>query len=291
MNEIELVLDAKALLGEGPSWDNKQKLLYWVDILNKKVHIYDPDKNIDREIDVDLYVGAVVPRESGGLVLACENGFYTLDINSESLTLVQDPETEISGNRFNDGKCDAAGRFWAGTMDNEEIKTSGSLYCLDTDLTVRQVLNNIGISNGIAWEKDNKTMYYIDTFSKEITAFDYDLETANIENKRIAITFLNEDGFPDGMTIDEEGMLWIAHYGGSQVSRWNPKTGEKLTSIKLPCSNITSCVFGGDNLDELYITSARKGLDEKTLSKQPQAGGLFRIKLGIRGSEIYCFKG
>lgn len=291
MSELELVIDARATLGEGPSWDAKNQLLYWVDIRGKKVHIYDPKSNNSRSIDTGQQVGALVPRDSGGLILAMQQGFYALDVETGELTGIADPEEHLPNNRFNDGKCDAAGRFWAGTMDNDEVATTGALYCLEKDLTVRKIFDQVGISNGIAWESDNKTMYYIDTPTRQVVAFDFDLDSGTLSNKRVVVHFPEGEGFPDGMTIDAEEMIWVAHWGGYQLSRWNPRTGEKLESIPVPAANVSSCVFGGENLDELYITTARKGLDEDTLSKYPHTGGVFRLKTKVKGSPTYRFGG
>ncbi|PLS18505.1 SMP-30/gluconolaconase/LRE domain protein [Bacillus sp. M6-12] len=291
MNKAELIVDAKATLGEGPAWDARNQLLYWIDIKEKKVFVYNPRTGTNDTIQLDQTVGAAVPRSSGGLAVALENGFHILDLPSGTLTPIVDPEDNLPENRFNDGKCDAAGRFWAGTMAADGNGASGALYCLDTDMNVKQVLNELGISNGIAWDKQNQTMYFIDTPTNQIAAFDFSLEKGTITNKRVVADFSEEDGFPDGMTIDEEGMLWIAHFAGYQVSRWNPQNGEKLESVTLPVANVTSCVFGGTDLDELFITTAREGLDHHALEEQPQAGGLFRVKTNIRGSETYFFKG
>jgi sugar lactone lactonase YvrE len=291
MKKAELVVDAKASLGEGPSWDAEKNLLYWVDIPGEKVHIYDPVNNTDRTVSTGQFVSTVVPANSGELILTMHHGFYSLDLETEELNPIVDPESHISKNRFNDGKCDAAGRFWAGTMAINESKEKGALYCLEKDFSVKKVLDQVSISNGIAWDDRNKTMYYIDTPTKKIVAFDFELDSGTINNKRIIIDFPKGKGFPDGMNIDAEGMLWIAHWDGSKVSRWNPNNGEMLDSISVPVSKVTSCAFGGKNLDELYITTARVGLSEEELSSQLHAGGLFKVIPGVKGTETYKFDG
>ncbi|RFU67626.1 SMP-30/gluconolactonase/LRE family protein [Peribacillus saganii] len=291
MYKAELIVDAKATLGEGPAWDAKNQVLYWIDIKERKIFIYNPESGINDTFELQQSIGAAVPRNSGGLIVALENGFHFLDLQSGKLTVIADPEQGLPDNRFNDGKCDANGRFWAGTMAKDGTGTNGSLYCLNTDLTVQQMLKGLGISNGMAWNKQNQTMYFIDTPTNQVAAFDFKLGEGTISNKRFVVEFPEGEGFPDGMTIDEEGMLWIAHFAGSQVSRWNPQNGEKLESVTLPVANVTSCVFGGPDLDDLYITTARDGLDEQDLQKQPHAGGLFRVKTNTRGSETYFFKG
>lgn len=292
LNEkLELIVDAKADLAEGPCWDRERKVLYWVDIVGKKVHMYDPNQLQSRTIEVGQYVGAVVPRKSGGLMLAMHHGFYSLDLETEALVPIADPEREKENNRFNDGKCDASGRFWAGTMELDGKKGEGSLYCLDRNLDVRTVLQNVSISNGLGWSPDHKTMYYIDTPTRQVAAFDYDLDTGTISNKRTVVSIPEGDGDPDGMTVDEEGMIWVAHWGGSRVSRWNPSTGECLEEIPVPASQVTSCAFGGDHLDELYITTARLGLGQNDRLNEPHAGGLFRIKVNVRGLPSHPFAG
>ncbi|NEU30421.1 SMP-30/gluconolactonase/LRE family protein [bacterium LRH843] len=289
--KAELVIDAKATLGEGPCWDSEKHLLYWVDIIEKKVHIHNPKTKSNQSIDVAHLPGAAVVRDSGGLVLATQNGFYTLDEKTKELTLIEDPESDRPHNRFNDGKCDPAGRFWAGTMEVVEKEPTGSLYVLDTDLTVKKVLSDITISNGLAWSSDNKTMYYIDSPTKQVAAFDYDLESGQLSNKRIVVTIPEGEGIPDGMTIDAEDMLWVAQWGGYKVSKWNPQTGEKIGEVSVPAKQVTSCVFAGEQLDELYITSARRGLDEEELETYPQSGGVFRVKTDVKGGKTFSFKG
>jgi len=288
--EVELVVDEQALLGEGPSWDATNKVLYWVNILEKKIFMYDPGTHVNRTIELDQYVGAVVPTESGKLMLALQHGFYTMDLNTEQLTKIVDPEEHLPDNRFNDGKCDVRGRFWAGTMSLKDAQGAGSLYCLDVKHNVKTMIQNVTISNGIAWSPDNKVMYHIDTPTRQIAAYDFEVETGIISNKRVVIEVPEEMGNPDGMTADEAGMLWVAKWGGSQIGRWNPNTGERIDSVDVPAPLVTSCSFGGENMDELYITTARVGLSDETLQKYPKAGGLFRVKTDVKGQQMHSFK-
>jgi sugar lactone lactonase YvrE len=287
----ELIVDAKAILGEGPSWDAEQRLLYWVDILGRKIHIHDPAADTNRVLALDQYVGAVVPRENGGLVLALQHGFHIMDTEG-GIQKIADPEAHLPDNRFNDGKCDAAGRFWAGTMSliDEELQ-GGALYKLDKGFRVEKMLDDVNVSNGLGWSPDGETMYYIDSPKRTIFAFDFNVETGEIANRRAAVSVPAEEGFPDGMTVDEEGMLWVAHWEGWQLARWNPLTGEKTGSVPFPVSKVTSCVFAGEHLDELYVTSARVGLSQAESAAQPFAGGLFRVKLGIKGAPTYKYGG
>lgn len=290
-HQAELVIDARATLAEGPSWDENKQVLYWVDIPGNQVHIFDPVQKLDRVIDVGQYVGAVVPDKKGNLVLAMHHGFYTYDVRTEQLQAIVDPETDLPRNRFNDGKCDPVGRFWAGTMSLDGEAQAGALYCLDTDLSTRVVIRHVTCSNGITWSPDYKTMYFIDTPTKQVVAYDFELNTGHLSNPNVVVTFPEDGsaGVPDGMTSDTEGMLWIAHWGGAQVSRWDPETGVQIDSVSVPASRVTSCVFAGEGLEELYITTAREGLSERDLKKQPHAGGVFRVKPGVKGLPTYSF--
>jgi len=290
-NEAKLVIDAKATLGEGPCWDERTNSLYWVDIEGKKLHVYDTKKNVDQSFDVGQHLGACVLRESGGLVLAMEKGLYFFDLDTKQITFIADPEEGVSTNRFNDGKCDTYGRFYAGTMAFNGSEGKGSLYCLHNDLTITTLLSNVTISNGIAWNERKGKMYYNDTGVNKVYVFDYDSQTGGLSNQTVAIDIAKEHGGPDGMTIDNEGMLWISHWGGAKVGRWNPENGELLFEVNVPASHVTSCTFGGENLDELYITTARIGLGEEQIMKQPMAGGVFKIKTDVTGAPSYRFKG
>jgi len=289
--KAECILDAKATLGEGPVWDHREGRLWWVDIVGESIHRFDPVSGADDVFDFGQQVGAVVPCEAGGLVVAAHHGFYYFDPAENALTAWSDPESAIETNRFNDGKCDPAGRFWAGTMSTEGGGATGSLYRLDTDRSVTRMVEDITVSNGLAWTADRRTMYYIDTRTRCVFAFDYDFESGAIENRRVAIELPEDHGSPDGMCIDSEGMPWVAEWGGWRITRWNPDTAENLGQIDLPCARVTSCAFGGPNFDQLYITSARTGLDEEALKDQPLAGGLFLATPGVTGLKADFFAG
>ncbi|MFZ4451439.1 SMP-30/gluconolactonase/LRE family protein [Salibacterium aidingense] len=282
--KAELVVDEKALLGEGPSWDEQEEVLYWVDIMGKNIHRYNPGKQTNQTLSAGQEPGAVVVHKNSELIAAMQHGFYLIDFDEAVFTPITDPEEHLSGNRFNDGKCDPAGRFWAGTMAYDKQKDQAALYCLEADHTVAQKIDNIGISNGLAWNAEQTSMYYIDTPTLQVSAFDYDVKSGSISNRRTIITFSGTEGRPDGMTIDAEGMLWIAHYGGWKVSRWNPGTSECLEEIEVPASQVTSCVFGGRDLKTLYITTARNSLREEQMQQEPHAGGLFAVDLDVKGT-------
>jgi sugar lactone lactonase YvrE len=288
--DIEVAVSIEAILGEGPIWDAVRQCLYWVDILGHKLHIYDPKSGENRTIDVGQAVGTVVSRDSGGVILAMHHGFAALDLETEQLSPIADPERDLPTNRFNDGKCDPAGRLWAGTMDFDGRPGVGSLYCLGTDLTVTKKISPVSISNGIAWSLDAKTMYYIDTAANNVVAYAYDINTGDIQDPRIAVVNPGE-GHLDGMTIDEEGMLWIAVASGGYIGRFDPDSGELLAKLTLPVNVVTSCAFGGEDLDDLYITSCRYGLNETALAEHPLTGSLLKIKMPIRGVPSFAFAG
>ncbi len=281
--QAELLIDAHALVGEGPIWDADANVLWWVDIMSSELYAYDPQTGENREWNVGQHVGTVVQRASGGLMLALRDGFAAFDPDSGKLEMLADPEANLPGNRFNDGKCDPGGRFWAGTMAYENHSDQGSVYRMDTDHSVHRMIGAIGVSNGIIWSLDAKTMYYTDSLDYAIRAYDYDVETGGISNERNIIDFPQEMGIADGFTIDEEGMLWVAHYGSSRVRRWNPDTATVLAEIELPAASITACAFGGPNLDQLYITCATLGMSDAEKAQQPHAGGLFVAEVGVRG--------
>jgi sugar lactone lactonase YvrE len=287
----EVALQAQSELGEGPLWDVRKRLLYWVDISGHKVHVFDPSSGADRFVDVGQPVGCVAPRKNGDLVLAMQDGFAILDVESGEVRNLIDPEKHLPDNRFNDGKCDPRGRFWAGTMSMKRVKAAGSLYCLYPDLTVRTMLTRVTTSNGLAWSSDERKLYYIDTGTPYVSVFNYDPESGEISRRRRIITIPQNQGKPDGMTIDEEGMLWVAHWGGGRVSRWDPKDGSQTDVVEVPAPNVTSCAFGAPMLDTLYITTARGPLNDEERKEYPLAGGLFQVKPGVRGRPEPAFAG
>ena len=271
-----------SVVGEGAIWDGERQVLYWVDIIGQKLFVYDPERGENRAIDTLQAVGTVVPRASGGVIVALHNGFASLDLDSGLMRPIADPERLIPANRFNDGKCDPAGRLWAGTMEFDGAPGRGSLYCLEVDGTVTRKFGGVTISNGIVWSQDRRTMYYIDTGRNNVRAYHYDLDSGAISNERVTVTNAGSGHF-DGMTMDEEGMLWIAIFHGSAVRRYHPESGELLATIELPMSCVTSCAFGGPDLTDLYITSACLRLSEAELAAEPLAGSLVKVVPGVRG--------
>lgn len=279
-------------LGEGPLWDDALQCIHWLDIEYGRIYSFTRD---DKLVIVEIHqrIGCIALCTGKNEWLAgLENGLATIRRDNGAITFISDPESHLPGNRFNDGKCDPAGRFWAGTMSMKEESGAGNLYMLETDRMVTKKIAGVTISNGMAWSKDKKTFYYIDTPTNAVTAWDFNNTNGTISGKKTIISIPEAEGSPDGMTIDTEGMLWIAHWGGGQVSRWNPATGKKVLSVTLPVKRVTSCTFGGKNLGDLYITTARKGMDAQEQESQPLAGGLFVVRnCGYSGFPASAYRG
>lgn len=280
--KTELLFDAKATLGEGPAWDEKTQTLYWVDILQKKIYA-----GTELLAELDEFIGCLAPRKNGNLILGKRASFADFDIATSQQTVLASLN-ESATNRMNDGKCDPAGRLIAGTMDMNEKDPVGSVYSFDGK-TARVLLNGVTISNGMAWSPNYKTFYYIDTPTRQVKAFDYDVKTGEIANPRIAFHVPATLGWADGMTSDVEGNLWIAMWGGAQVTRWNPNTGQLLEQIPVPALQSSCPVFGGKDRNELYITSARVGMSEADLTRYPLSGGLFKVVTKFEGMPTFEF--
>ncbi|MDR2674367.1 MAG: SMP-30/gluconolactonase/LRE family protein [Opitutaceae bacterium] len=289
-------MNVHAVLGEGALWDARAGALLWVDILGQRVGRLNPATRTSECWTLDSLVGAVVPAESGGLLLALGGGVAMLDTASGRTGDVacpegHDPETT----RFNDGKCDPAGRFVAGTVSLAGQAGMGSLYVFEHSreglfARSRRLLSNVSISNGLAWSADHSRMYYIDTPTRAVSVFDYDLGNGVMGNRRVAVEIPERMGLPDGMTIDAEGMLWVALWGGGAVTRWNPRTGKLLCHYALPVTHATSCAFGGPGLRTLFVTTARASLRADELARQPLAGAIFAIKADVPGVAAFYFK-
>jgi len=289
-SDVELVLDTKSELGEGAIWNPKTNELIWVDIEGKILNFYNPELHNNKEMFTGQRIGTVVPAESGQVIVALENGLYALDPETGTKKRIADPEQDKPDNRFNDGKCDPAGRLWAGTMSKKDEREAGALYRLNADSSVQKMIDKVSISNGIIWSNDNRFMYYIDTPTRQVARYNYNNESGEISNPEVVVEVPEEMGAPDGMTIDSEGNLWIALWGGSAVGCWNPENGKLLKKIEVPAKNVTSCAFGDTDLGTLYITTARIGTSKEELKKFPQAGGLFKSVPGVKGVEASFFR-
>ncbi len=292
MATAELVLDTQSILGEGPIWDVEDRSLWWIDIEAGLVHQFDPATSTDKTFDIGQRIGTVVRRQQGGLILGLADGIGAYDTDRRELAVLCNPEADLADNRFNDGKCDPAGRFWAGTLNfQDESIPSGALYCLHPDGSIVKHFDGVQVSNGIVWTSDAKTMYYIDSPTRSVDAFDYDLATGEISNRRSVVEFTESQGYPDGMTIDSEDMIWVAQWAGWGVTRFDPRTGTVLEKIDVAAAQVTACAFGGPDLTDLYITTARRGITGDDLDAQPHAGGLFVAKTGAKGVPSFRFAG
>lgn len=287
---VELAIHPGDELGEGATWDAAAGRLISVDILRGRVHLFEPRTGQLRTVNVGQPVGAAVPRRSGGLVVALRDGFALLDPADGSLTFVAHVEIDRPGQRMNDGACDAAGRFWAGTMCMQERPGLGALYRLDPDGTTHTMLTGVGISNGIDWSRDGSLMYYIDSLTQRVDCFDFDLESGAIDNRRPFVTIDAADGAPDGLTVDAEGGVWVALWGGSAIRRYRAD-GTLDRVLPMPVSCPTTCAFGGPDLRDLYITSAITRLSDDERREQPAAGGILRCRPGVAGRPAHVFAG
>lgn len=278
-----LPLDAPASrLGEGPVWDVRTGSLGWTDIDRQQLHSYDPSSGASRTLTFEFAIGAFAMAPENRLVLATPRGFMTCDENGRDLRLVAEVEADKPETRMNDGKCDRAGRFWAGTMASDAIQGAGSLYRLSPSGSTARMLEGVTISNGLAWNADDSLMYYVDTAEQRIDVFDFDLDTGTIARRRPFVHIPSADGMPDGITIDMDDHVWVALWGGGSVRRYSPNS-ELDAIVSVPASLVTSCVFGGDSFGDLYITTASIGLDADELVSQPGAGRLFCCRPGVRG--------
>ena len=289
----ELVVDSKCIIGEGPVWDEETGKLYFIDILGRSLHCWDGN-TLTTLAAFDQSLGFAVLREKGGAIVGLQKGYYYTALDGSPARPLADPEPNRAEGRFNDGKVDPAGRVWGGTMPTSldtgygEAGPDSAVYCLDEAGQVKTMLTGVIQGNGLAWNKENTKFYFIDTQRFCVQEFDYNIEENKLSNGRICVEVPSEMGIPDGMTVDDEGMLWVAMWGGSAVVRYDPRTGTVLQKVVLPVLNVTSCCFGGEKLDELYITTAKLGTD---LEKYPLAGGVFKIRPGVTGRPSYKYKG
>ncbi len=287
----DLLLDAHAILGEGPFWHPRRHELFWVDIEGHAVHHTGVASRQDAIIPIGEQVGCIVPAGDSLLLMGLRSGFEILDLETGRRAAIANPEHHLPGNRFNDGKCDPAGRFWAGTMAISEAEGQGSLYCLSTTLAVTSKLSGVSVSNGLAWSLDEKTMYYVDSPTRRVVAYDYDAATSEIDHVRGVYDVPPGWGFPDGMAIDAEGGLWVALWDGFKIIHVDPRSGRLIGEIPMPVARPTSCAFGGPDLEELYITSASIHLTPEQRAAQPHAGGVFVCRPGVHGLPTREFGG
>lgn len=284
-HEIDVVIEAGAVLGEGPVWVDDA--LWWVDIEGHRVHRTDPRTGEDTVATMDGPIGFVIPRTTGGWVAGMGDGISIASPEGTQNHRIAVEAADIDS-RMNDAKCDPSGRLFAGSMTHDDRRSS--LYSVDADWSVTTVFTGIGISNGLGWSPDATRMYYIDTPTMKVDVIDYDVTTGAVEHRQPLIEFGPGDGFPDGMTVDVDGCLWVAFWEGWCVRRYDPE-GHLMLTVELPVSRVTSCTFGGDQFDQLYITTASIGLSGAERAAQPLAGAVFRSDVGARGRSADYFAG
>ena len=289
-SEATLFFSSKSIVGEGAIWDYKNSRLLWVDIESETLNILDTDRLKNISYKMNSRIGTVVPVDSNHVVVALEDGIYSFNLKNQFLDKISDPEPNKPTNRFNDGKCDPSGRFWVGTMSMTGEKKSGALYKIDLNDQNSLMIDSVSTSNGIVWSLDKTKMFYIDTRTRKVMQYNYIDSSGTISNPKIAVEIPDHLGAPDGSTIDENGHIWIAMWGGSTVTCWNPNTGELLRKIPVPAKYITSCAFGGSDLSQLFITTARKNMTEEELLQFPEAGSIFVVDAGVKGVKCSYFK-
>jgi len=288
--EVSKVLTAKMQIGEGPVWDAKNQRLLWVDIVGQELNVFNPTDGSNKTYKFPDIVTSATPRQAGGVLLTLRRSIALFDPATEKLEIIAEVEADMPGNRFNDGKTDRQGRHWAGTMgDVDWNHPIGNLYRIGADRKPVRMAEKICCSNGIGWSPDNKTMYFCESFAHVIHAYDFDASSGEIENRR-PFTTVNTESFPDGLTVDAEGFVWSAQPVFGRIVRYDP-AGKMERIIELPVSRGTSVMFGGPNLDTLYVTTMRTTLDDAQLAQEPLAGCLLAIKPGVRGIAEAPFAG
>jgi sugar lactone lactonase YvrE len=296
--DVTCVLQAKALIGEGPVWSVETQRLYWADIVGKQLNIFNPTDGSNQTFTLPELVTSVSPRQgqgqggAGGLILTLRNSFAFFEPATGKLDVLAEPEPDKPGNRFNDGKCDRQGRLWAGTMGDVDWDSPiGNLYRFGADGKPVRMEEAICCSNGLGWSPDSKTMYFTESFRHRIFAYDFDAATGNISNRRIFTSLEpHESAFPDGLTVDAEGFVWSAQPMFGRLARYAPN-GKLERVIELPVSRGTSVMFGGPNLDVLYVTTMRATLTEAQLAEEPLAGSLLALRPGVTGIAETPFAG
>jgi sugar lactone lactonase YvrE len=290
MTDVQCIWQIPAALGEGPLWVAHENAVYWVDIIGRNVHRLSLADGMRHTWTFDTAVTSLATRVQGGFVCTIRDGFAWLDLERGTMDPISLPEAKLPQNRFNDGKIDRDGRYWAGSMHEPATAETGVLYRLDSDLSRHRMDAGYIISNGPTFSRDGRTLYHTDSMKRTIYAFDCDTDGV-ISNKRVFVQLTAPDeGAPDGMTVDSEDCIWLAHFGGARLTRYSPQ-GAVLQIIPLPVPNVTSCAFAGSELDQLIITTARVGMSDAQLCEHPLAGSLFMVEPGVRGLPSVSFGG
>lgn len=283
MVDIQCVVQSNDRVGEVPVWCNRTNLLWWIDVRQPRVQSYDP---ITKKHEVYLVEGKALGswalRENGGMILAQEDGIYAFDPKTGKRELLIDPEADKPDNRLNDGRCDRLGRYWLGSMNDKVREPDGIFYSVTKDLETKKWFDGIVIPNGVAFSPDDRTMYFADTPKQKIWAFDFDLQEGVLSNRRLFVDLEGNPGRPDGSIVDAEGFLWNAEFNGGRIVRYAPN-GSVDRIIEMPVTNITCIGFGGEDYTDMYVTTAWQGLSDEKRKLEPNAGGLFRLNVGVKG--------
>jgi len=281
---VELAVDCRCELGEGPIWDDRVGRLLFVDIEGHQVHAFDPRSGAHETCDTGEYVSAVALAEAGGYAVTLQHDIAWFDFERGIRDRPISVEPERADTRFNDAYVDSRGRLWAGTLSLKKQPAQGALYLIDMHAgpQVTRMLDGVTTSNGIDWSPDDRLMYYVDTGTRRIDVFDFDAGAGAIDHRRTFVAIPEAEGKPDGLVVDEDGCIWVALWQGRAVRRYTP-AGALDMQIDLPVSCPTKCAFGGANLDELYITSAKTALSEAQREDEPHAGSVFVARPGVRG--------
>ncbi len=286
----ELAYRAEATTGEGSIWHPDRKSIFWVDIEGKTLYEFLPETKTSEKWTFDRMVTTVVPETANSVIVALQDEIIRLNLSDGSSASIAKINDGGGSLRCNDGKCDPEGRLWVGTMTLTAPRNSAALYMIHANATVEKKIDSVTISNGIVWTADKKYMYYNDTPTGRIARYKYDAVSGDVIYDGVAVTLERGTGGADGMTIDSEGNLWVAQWGGYGVYCYNPVTGKLIRKIEVPAPNVASCAFGGENLDILYITTARAGLSDEKLKEYPLSGSLFCCKPGVKGVQPNYFK-
>jgi sugar lactone lactonase YvrE len=279
----ELALKLECNVGEGPFWDDVKQDLYFVDIMNKQIKMFSPTSKLVETVQFNQEIGAVFLDQKSNLIVAARDGIFAATRDGVLDTLLAPIELEDTSIRTNDAKCDAYGRMWVGTMAFDFTPGAAALFSFDSK-DLKKVVPDLTVSNGIGWSLDKKIMYFIDSPTKRVDMFDFDLEGGELRNRRPFLLLGDLDAFPDGLTTDEDGGVWVALFGGGEVRRFDSQ-GTLTHIVEIPVKQVTSCCFGGGDMSDLYITTAQNGMDSDSLIREPLAGSLFRVKTSFKGSK------
>jgi sugar lactone lactonase YvrE len=279
----ELALKLECNVGEGPFWDDVKQDLYFVDIMNKQIKMFSPTSKLVETVQFNQEIGAVFLDQKSNLIVAARDGIFAATRDGVLDTLLAPIELEDTSIRTNDAKCDAYGRMWVGTMAFDFTPGAAALFSFDSK-DLKKVVPDLTVSNGIGWSLDKKIMYFIDSPTKRVDMFDFDLEGGELRNRRPFLLLGDLDAFPDGLTTDEDGGVWVALFGEGEVRRFDSQ-GTLTHIVEIPVKQVTSCCFGGGDMSDLYITTAQNGMDSDSLIREPLAGSLFRVKTSFKGSK------